>query len=128
MRAARVAFLSLITATTTTLAACAASTGTGGADSASFIVPIEVENNSSGLEGTSIYIARSSGTGRRLLGPVESGRKRSFEYDAREGIYRLTAKQQGIRSDSIVSDAFQLQPGMVIQWSVPTNRLLTGRR
>jgi hypothetical protein len=128
MRAARVAFLSLIAATTTSLAACAASTGAGGADSASFIVPIEVENNLSGLEGTSIYIARSSGTGRRLLGPVESGRKRSFEYDAREGTYRLTAKQQGIRSDSIVSDAFQLQPGMVIQWSVPTNRLLTGRR
>src|SRR3972149_4028676 len=115
MRATRVAMLMLITAVSMTLAACAASTGGGAAEGTGFIVPIEVENNLSGLSGTSVYIARSTGTGRRLLGPVETGRKRTFEYDAREGMYRLTAKQQGIGQDSIVSDAFQLQPGMEVR-------------
>jgi hypothetical protein len=128
MRAARVAFLMLITAVGTTLAACAAKSGAEPGAPSGFLVPIEVENNLSGLTGTSVYIARSTGGSRRLLGPVETGRKRTFQYDAREGLYRLTAKQQGMRADSVVSDVFQLQPGMVVQWSVATNRLLTGTR
>jgi len=128
MRAARVACFVLVTTAGLSLAACAAKAGTEAGAATGFIVPIEVENNLSGLTGTAVYIARSTGTGRRLLGPVETGRKRTFQYDAKEGLYRLTAKQQGTRSDSIVSDPFQLQPGMVVQWSIPTNRLLTGSR
>jgi hypothetical protein len=130
MRAARVAFLLLTVAAGTALAACAAKTGgdQAGAAATGFVVPIEVENNMDGLSGASIYISRSTGSSRRLLGPVETGRKRTFQYDAREGMYRLTARPQGIRGDSVVSDVFQLQPGMVVQWTIPTNRLLTGTR
>jgi hypothetical protein len=128
MRAVRSGLFMLVTGAGVALAGCAANSGSAGADATSFTVPIEVENNVSGLTGTSIYIARSSGTGRRLLGPVESGRKRTFQYDAKEGLYRLTAREQGVRADSIVSEPFQIQPGMVIQWSIPANRLLTGTR
>jgi len=127
MRAARISIVLFICAAGLALVACAAnSAGSGG--NSGYVVPIEVENNLSGLSGASIYIARSSGTGRRLLGPVESGQKKTFEYDARNGTYRLTARPQGVGQDSIVSDVFQLQPGMVVQWSIPTNRLLTGTR
>jgi hypothetical protein len=129
MRAAPVALLMLVTVAGLGLAACAAKTGTGaGAATTGFVVPIEVENNLSGLVGTSIYITRSSGTGRRLLGPVENGQKRTFEYDAVAGTFKLIARQQGVRADSIVSDNFQLQPGMAVQWLIPTNRLLVGSR
>jgi len=129
MRVARVAALLLMTGTALAVAACAAkSGGEAGAASTGFIVPIEVENNLTGLGGASIYISHPSGTSRRLLGPVESGRKRTFEYDAKAGVFKLTARQQGTRADSIVSENFQLQPGMAVQWSIPMNRLLTGTR
>jgi len=129
MRVARVALLLLTIAAGAGLAACAAKSGDGAEAAATgFVVPIEVENNLSSLSGASIYIARANGTGRRLLGPVESGRKRTFDYDARAGMFRLTAKPQGVRADSVLSDPFQLQPGMVVQWSIPNNRLLTGTR
>ncbi|NJD11080.1 MAG: hypothetical protein FIB01_11825, partial [Gemmatimonadetes bacterium] len=123
MRAARLASVLLITAAGLGLGACAAKSGAeGGAAPGNFVVPIEVENNVSGLSGTAVYISRSSGTGRRLLGQVESGRKRSFDYDAKAGVYKLTARLQGgTRADSIVSENFQLQPGMVVQWIIPTN-------
>lgn len=127
MRSTRTLGLAVIALAAIALAACsAASTGTqGGQDT--FLVPIEVDNNLSGLTGATIYIVRSTGTNRRLLGPVESGRKNTFNYDASIGSYRLIARQ-GVGMDSIVSEQFRLDPGVYVQWSLGVNRLLLGTR
>lgn len=126
MRSSALVFLAVVAAGAVALSACAASTGsTAGQDG--FVVPIEVENTLSGLTGATVYIVRSSGSGRRLLGPVESGSKRTFDYDASVGQYRLIARQ-GVSMDSIVSEQFRLEPEVVVQWSLGMNRLLVGTR
>lgn len=127
MRAARTLALMLGATTALALAACAANTEGTQAGEDTFVVPIEIDNNLSGLAGTSIFIARSTGSGRRLLGPIESGQKKTFSYDARPGMYRLTAKS-GMRSDSIVSEQFQLFAGTSVNWSLAANRILTGTK
>jgi len=124
MRAASILLVTLVAAAGFYAPGCAP---TAGSTTDAFVVPIEVDNNLTGLSGASIYINRSTGTSRRLLGPVEAGKKRTFEYDARAGFYRLIARR-AMSDDSIVSDTFQLQPGTMVQWSIPMNRLLTGSR
>lgn len=126
MRSPALVFLAVVAAGAIALSACAAATGSAGGQGG-FIVPIEVENTLSGLTGATVYIVRNSGSGRRLLGPVESGSKRTFDYDASVGQYRLVARQ-GVGMDSTVSDQFRLEPGVVVQWSLGVNRLLVGTR
>lgn len=108
------------------LGACAAGGGTrSGPDG--FVVPIEVENTLADRAGATIYIVRTGDGVRRLLGPVEAGRKRSFDYDAVTGDHRLVARQ-GMGPDSTLSEPFRLAPGLRVQWTLGENRLAVGPR
>ena len=125
MRAVRVLGLMLVAGFVMTLAACASS---GGANTGeAYTVPVEVDNNLSGLSGATIYVQRQTGTNRRLLGPAESGQKKTFQWDARDGSYVLVARLTGGQAD-IVSDVFQVQNGVVVSWNLAQNRLLSGSR
>jgi hypothetical protein len=73
------------------------------------------------FSGVTIYIARGSGTGRRLLGPVDGGEKRSFTHDAATGTYVLVARAAG--SADLVSDPFQVQPGARVSWILAQNQV-----
>lgn len=133
MRAVRTWCLLVLAGGALTLAGCAAKGGTGAeagtaaaATEGAFQVPIEVDNNLSALTGVTVYVQRQGGTNRRMLGMVESGQKRTFEYDAREGTFQLLARRGGGQSD-IVSELFQLSTGMGVQWSLGNNRLLLRR-
>lgn len=121
MRTLRVLALLLIAAGTLTLGACASS-GTASDGAGSFTVPVEVDNNLLQFGGVTVYISRSSGTSRRLLGPVDGGQKRTFPHDAETGTYILTARQAG--AADLVSEPFQLQPGARVSWTLAQNRLL----
>lgn len=130
MTAVRTLALALVASAGVTLAACAAKTGSSTPAAGTFVVPIEIENLAGmGGGGASVYISTTSGSRRRLLGPIDNGQKKTFQYDAREGNYELTARL-GLGQDSVVSEAFQLTPNTVISWSfgMGTNRLLMGTR
>lgn len=122
MKLTRLLALLIVAAAALTAGACA-STGTAG-DGAGFTVPVEVDNNLLQFGGVTVYISRSSGTSRRLLGPVEGGRKATFQHDAETGTYVLTARQAG--AADLVSEPFQLQPGARVSWTLAQNRLLVG--
>jgi hypothetical protein len=120
MRTARVLALLLSAVAALSVGACATS-GTSG-DAGGFTVPVEVDNNLMQLSGVTVYITRNTGSGRRLLGPVESSQKRTFTYDANTGTYLLTARRAG--SPDLTSDPFQLQPGARVTWVLAQNQLL----
>ncbi|HSJ12985.1 MAG TPA: hypothetical protein VK939_01135 [Longimicrobiales bacterium] len=120
MRTLRVPALLVAATVVLALPACA-TTGTAG-DGTSFSVPIEVDNNLLTFGGVTVYVSRSSGLARRLLGPVEGGQKRTFPYDAQTGTFVLTARQAG--AADLVSEQFQLQPGARVSWTLAQNRVL----
>ncbi len=101
------------TATTSTAAANAGP---------NFPISVMVDNGLSGLQGVTVSITRESG-GRRLLGPVDSGKKKTFTYEASSGVYQLLARR-GAGDEDIVSEKFRVDATANITWRLPSNTLI----
>jgi hypothetical protein len=91
------------------------------ADGPAMTQSIVVDNGLQGLVSLTIYITQESG-GRRLLGPVESGKKATFTYEAAPGVYQLTARGGG--QHEILSEKFRVDAAGSMTWRLPSNNLV----
>ncbi|MEO5511762.1 MAG: hypothetical protein ABIV28_03390 [Longimicrobiales bacterium] len=90
----------------------------------SFPISILVDNGMTNMQGITVSITRESG-GPRLLGPVEAGRKKTFNYDASPGGYQLIARR-GVGEENMVSEVFRLEAATSLTWRLPSNTVIKG--
>jgi hypothetical protein len=96
-----------------------------GGGSATFPVVIVVDNNLPNLKAVSAYVSVGNG-GRKLLGQVESNRKKEFTYQGTASTYKLYAKTNSAGDAEIVSDPVQIGGAMAMTWHLSSNTLVPG--
>ena len=123
----RFALAATMLALTFVSTSCASTSSAGETADAgpTFDVQIEVENAVSGLAPLSIYIQRQS-SGRKLLGTVNSGQKRTFNYTASSGVYTLSAPRSA-GQETFTSEQIQLNGSEKIFWRLPANTVTRGQ-
>jgi hypothetical protein len=132
----RFALTNTILALAFVVAGCASSgaTSTGGSTAAASgpasPISIVVDNNTTGLNAFTISISKSNGgSGNKVLGPVDAGRRKTFSYDATEGNYQLIAKRAGAppTEQPLTSQVIQINGATTVTWHLQTNTIVEGQ-
>jgi ABC-type transport system substrate-binding protein len=111
------------------VAAGCASSGSSSAAAAeagpTFPISITVDNNLQGLKPVTVTIVRPGGG--KILGTVDSGRRRTFSYDATAGTYSFNFRTTTPTDPVVTSTQVQIAGPITYTWHLASNTLVEGQ-
>lgn len=94
-------------------------------DASAFPISITVDNNLRELKPATVTIIGPNV--QKILGPVDSGRRRTFSYTGRAGTYAFQYRTTSPNDPIVVSQQVQIAGAMGFTWHLASNSLVEGQ-